>query len=158
MKTNYYSLKQLGTTCDITLDEFLKAVRTNDASDLFVLTKEGDVEIKDLETGKGTGEPEFRGVFMLEHGYMDIEVNLSAYSDNDDRLIPHIDFFCCRKYGEGKDDWESDNYIDSELSEEEIQCTVDFSREDWDEQLKQDMMNKLLLYCERKKIDYTKPV
>ena len=134
----------------LTEDIFLKVMRTNNASDLFEYDKEGDC-CYCKEKGN-EGEPEYRGIFILENGYVDIEMNFFAAYD----LTPVIDFFCCKKFGETEYDWCSDNFYGDVTGDFSVE--TDFDRDDWKEQLEKEMFNKLDKYCKAKRYDYTKPI
>ena len=79
----------------------------------------------------------YKGVAVLEIGYVDVEVNIYSYcqcvldADSEDKT-PLIDYFTCLKHGEHNDDWSSDGYLDYSLN-------VDWNADDWREQLERDM-------------------
>lgn len=137
----------------LTEDIFLKAMRSNDASDIFKYDhKYGDCYCLIKEN---KGEPEYRAVAIMENGYVDIEANFYMNEDNN----PVIDFFVCCKYGERDIDWSSDNfYHDVVFDKFDDTPTTDFAKEDWKEQLENEMFNKLDKYCKVKGYDYTKAI
>lgn len=104
--------------------------------------------MKDLyENGDG-----YRGVAVLEIGYVDVEVNIYSYgqcvlgADSNDQT-PLIDYFTCLKHGESLDDWSSDGYLDYSLN-------VDWSADNWEEQLERDMFTALDMYVKANNYSY----
>lgn len=142
----------------MTREKFLKAMRTNDASDLFVY---GDnyCTIRDPDTGEDTGDSSFRGLFVFEFGYVDIELCLCGEYDKEAKTIrPIIYYDTCVKRGDDIWSWECDYYLDSILPEEETKCNVDFNAENWDEQMEKDMKDKFFAYCKAMKYNYLHPI
>lgn len=134
-------------------EEFLRIMRTDDASEKFELYKDGTCILKD------NGDDGYHCLFALEMGYMNIEAQMyAAYEKDTGTIRPSVEYFCCKKYGEGDDEWESDDFICSVMNDEEVKCVVNFADADWDRQMEKDMKAKLEMYCERKGYDYTKPV
>lgn len=87
------------------------------------------------------GDPE-RGIAILQLGYVDVEVNLMTYEQSgkhpgDKR--PIIDYFACIKWGEGNNDWRSDDYVDHDIN-------VNWESDNWAEQLERDMFEALDKY------------
>lgn len=170
IKVNYKGFTE-GET--MTKESFIKAMRTNDAYELFAFNPNYYEEVKNeywcdgkkdavfvtAEHTWGSDAIYYRGLIVLEYGYMDIEAELFCkYDEEKETYTPVIDYFCCCKYGEGDTDWESDDPTSDYLTKEENKPNVDWNADDWEEQLKADMIQKLKLYCERKNYDYTKPV
>lgn len=96
--------------------------------------------IKDMEDD---GEP-YRGIAILEIGYVDIEVNLATYEQciidaksGDKR--PSMYYFTCIKHGDSDDDWESNNFVDQDIN-------VNWKSDNWAEQLERDMFEALDKY------------
>ncbi len=85
------------------------------------------------------GDPE-RGIAILEIGYVDVEVNLITYEqvgEHPGDKRPIIDYFTCLKKGDDDlHDWRSDDYIDHDIK-------VDWSADNWAEQLERDMFEAL---------------
>jgi hypothetical protein len=89
-----------------------------------------------------------RGEAMLELGHLDIELNINCLEDEDDHIeeaTPTLDYFVCVKYGEDRDDWESYGYADDYIGDAG-QAHVDWSAENWEEQLFADMVKALGLF------------
>ena len=142
----------------MTREKFLKAMRTNDASDLFVY---GDnyCTIRDPDTGEDTGDSSFRGLFVFEFGYVDIELCLCGKYDKEAKTIRPVIYYDTNvKKGDSLWDWECDYYLNSILPEEEAKCNVDFNAEDWDEQMEKDMKEKFFAYCKARKYNYLYPI
>lgn len=134
----------------LTEEIFLKAIRTNNASNIFEYDKKyGDCYCL-IEENKD--EPEYRGIAILENGYVDIEANFYMNENSE----PIIDFFICCKYGERDIDWSSDGFYHNIFWDDDL--LTDFSKDDWKEQLEKEMFDKLKKYCEVKGYDYTKPI
>ena len=134
----------------LTEEIFLKAMRTNNASNIFEYDKKSGecfCLIKENEN-----EPEYRAVALLENGYVDIEANF--YMDKD--FEPVIDFVICVKYGEGDNDWDTDYFYNDVVDNDSI-LTTDFTKDNWKEQLEKEMFDKLDKYCKVRGYDYTKP-
>lgn len=134
----------------LTEDIFLKAMRSNDASDIFEYDhKYGDCYclIKENE-----GEPEYRAVAILENGYVDIEANF--FMDEDSK--PVIDFIICVKRGERDIDWDSDFFYGDIVHDYTV--LTDFTKDNWEEQFEKEMFDKLDKYCKARDYDYTKPI
>lgn len=135
----------------LTEEIFLKAMRTNNASNIFEYDKKyGDCYCL-IEENKD--EPEYRAIAILENGYIDIEANLLM----NENFEPVIDFFICCKYRERDNDWGSDDFYHDVVHENTL-ITTDFTKDDWEEQLEKEMFNKLDKYCKAKGYDYTKPI
>ncbi len=134
----------------LTEDIFLKAMRSNDASDIFEYDhKYGDCYCLIKEN---KGEPEYRAVAILENGYVDIEANFYMNENNN----PVIDFFVCCKHGERDIDWSSDNFYHDVVCDDDL--LTDFTKDDWEKQLEKEMFDNLDKYCKVKGYDYTKPI
>ena len=104
--------------------------------------------IKDMEDD---GEP-YRGIAILEIGYIDIEVNLATYEQciidakpGDKR--PSMYYFTCIKHGDSDDDWESNNFVDHDIN-------VNWESDNWAEQLERDMFEALDKYVAKKGYSY----
>lgn len=135
----------------LTEEIFLKAMCTNNASNIFKYDKKyGDCYCL-IEENKN--EPYYRAVASLENGYVDIEANLLM----NENFEPVIDFFICCKYGEKNIDWSSDDFYHDVVYENTL-TTTDFTKEDWKEQLETEMFDKLDRYCKVKGYDYTKAI
>lgn len=97
------------------------------------------------------------GVAVLEVGCVDIEVNIATEEQvarNGDKIgnkSPVIDYFTCKKYGKGPYDWESDQYLDYNLN-------VDWSSNNWDDQLEKDMFKALDDYVTNNDLSYDIPI
>lgn len=134
----------------LTEDIFLKAMRNNDASDIFGYDhKYGDCYCL-IEENKD--EPEYCAVAILENGYVDIEANFYM----DEELKPVIDFYICAKFGEGNNDWDIDNFYHDIVYDDTL--PTDFTKDNWKEQLEKEMFDKLDKYCKVKGYDYTKAI
>lgn len=97
----------------------------------------------------------YQGIATLIIGYVDIEVNLFTREQciqgaNKGDRRPVIDYFVCVKWGEGDNDWESDNYLDHSLY-------VDWNADDWQEQLEKDMFCALDRYVIANGYSYDHP-
>lgn len=99
------------------------------------------------------GDP-YRGVAVLEVGYVDIEVNITT-SEQCGKFptskAPIISYFACRKHGDRDDDWESDDYVDEHDPE------VDWYAENWMELLEKDMYEALEDYVIIHELSFDKP-
>lgn len=141
----------------ITEKEFLKIMRTNNTNGFF----EDSPLCKNKKNCRKPDSSEgYRGLIIMQIGYVDIELNLYSYDNSrkGKEWTPDVAFFICTKYGEGEYDWDSYSFIDEELNEEEIICNIDWSKENWYELLEKDMFNKLSLFVERKNWDINKPI
>ena len=97
----------------------------------------------------------YQGIATLIIGYVDIEVNLFTREQciqgaNKGDRRPVIDYFVCVKWGEGDNDWESDNYLGHSLY-------VDWNADDWQEQLEKDMFCALDRYVIANGYSYDHP-
>ena len=134
----------------LTEDIFLKAMRNNDASDIFEYDhRYGDCFCL-IEGNKN--EPEYRAVAILENGYVDIEANFYM----DEELKPVIDFCICAKFGEEDNDWDTDDFYHDVVYDDTL--LTDFTKDNWKEQLEKEMFDKLDKYCKVKGYDYTKAI
>lgn len=110
---------------------------------------------QELAAGKLTGVHaytakyhEFRGIAMLEIGNLDIELNINCDVDDDsdaEIVTAFPDYFICVKYGEDRNDWESYGYADDCIGDAG-HAHVDWSAENWEEQLFTDMLKTLGMY------------
>lgn len=95
----------------------------------------------------------YRGAAVLEIGYVDVEVNiyteeqLARSNDQVGNKAPVIDYFTCLKHGDNENDWESDCYLDYSLN-------VDWSADNWREQLERDMFAALDMYVRKNGYSY----
>lgn len=119
-----------------------------------------DEIIKDIRKGwldafEENGDP-MRGAAVLEIGYVDIEVNIfseeqlycgSSVLPENKRKAPVIDYFVCIKYGEEKDSWRDDGYLEGQVQ-------VDWKAERWKELLEQDMFQVLDAYVQKNGYSY----
>ena len=138
---------------ELSRSDFLKIMRSGDASEKFELYSDGTCVLKD------NGDDGYRCLFALQVGYADIEAQLYAVHDKASGVIrPSVEYFCCTKFGDDDGDWESDDFICSVMSPDEIKCRVDFNAADWDRQMEKDMEEKLYMYCERKGYDIAHPI
>ena len=108
-----------------------------------------------LDAFEGNGDP-MRGAAVLEIGYVDIEVNIfseeqlcrdSSVLPENKRKAPVIDYFVCIKYGEEKDSWRDDGYLEGQVQ-------VDWKAERWKELLEQDMFQVLDAYVQKNGYSY----
>lgn len=134
----------------LTEDIFLTAMRNNNASNIFKYDNKYGGSFCLIEENKG--EPEYRGIAILENGYVDIEANF--FMDEDSK--PVIDFFVCCKWGERDIDWDSDSFYGDIVHDYTV--LTDFTKDDWKEQLEKEMFDKLNKYCKVRRYDYTKPI
>lgn len=134
----------------LTEEMFLDAMRSNNASKIFAYDE--DYRECYCIIDENVLEPEYRGIAILENGYVDIEANF--YMDKD--LYPIIDFFICCKHGERDIDWDSDFFYGDIVHDYTV--LTDFTKEDWKEQLEKEMFDKLDKYCKVRGYDYTKPI
>lgn len=106
-----------------------------------------------MESLTEAGDP-IRGAAVLEKGYIDIELNICSAEQVGKKDIPPktpvLAYYCCVKYGEEADAWESDDYIDGEVK-------VNWNADDWKQQLKDDMIRKLESYRTEKGYRYDRP-
>ena len=91
-----------------------------------------------------------RAEAMLELGYLDIELNINCLEEENDRIAeatPTLDYFICVKCGDTTDpwDWESWGYAD-DLIGDDGQAHVDWSADDWQDQLFDDMLKSLVKF------------
>ena len=128
----------------LTEENFLTAMRNNDASNIFNY----NFKYKDCRCIL----KEYRAIAILENGYVDIEANF--FIDEDSK--PVIDFFICCKHGERDIDWDSDFFYGDIVHDYTV--LTDFTKDDWEEQLEKEMFDKLDKYCKVKNYDYTKPI
>lgn len=96
-----------------------------------------------------------RGIAGMEIGYVDVEINMysAAQCRNNAReydMTPIIEYFCCVKFGDGDEDWESNEYLD-------YTPKVDWKSDDWKEQLETDMFKALDEYVNKNNLSYDKP-
>lgn len=95
------------------------------------------------------------GIAVMEIGYVDVEVNMYSAAQcrnntNEDNMAPIIEYFCCVKFGDGDEDWESDGYLD-------YVSKVDWKSDNWKEQLEMDMFKALDEYVTKNNLSYDKP-
>lgn len=92
------------------------------------------------------------GVALLELPYADIEVNITHFdSDEDGAPIPDsimAEYFVCLKAADGE--WMSYGYLNREAQ-------VDFSRPDWEQELKRDMYDTLCSFADEEGWDLSTP-
>lgn len=100
------------------------------------------------------GDP-YRGVAVLEVGYVDVELNITTYeqcgrsvTENDKR--PILGYFVCIKQGEQEDDWVSDDYIDYEIQ-------INWHDSNWQKNLERDMFFALNDYVVNHHLSYDEP-
>jgi hypothetical protein len=109
----------------------------------------------DAETSKAAFFEDLRGVAMLELGFVDIELNVETgeWRKDGDECEPFLNYFVCvRRTTEvnGFDDgWESYEYADLCLSEDDAKANIDWSDENWRELLFRDMLDSLLKFVNR---------
>lgn len=89
------------------------------------------------------------GVTTLEVGYLALDVNVTSCESNEDGDYtnkPVVSYFLCVKgnYGKSNEYWGDGGYMDDVGFETE----VDFNRDNWKEQLEEDMVNKLIKIAE----------
>lgn len=129
---------------------FLKAMRTNNASNIFKYdNKYGDCYCKIKEN---KDEPEYRAIVILENGCVDIEANFYM----NQKFEPIIDFCICVKYEKGDEDWGTDDFYNDVVGDDTL--LTDFTKKNWKEQLEKEMFDMLDKYCKVKGYDYTKPI
>lgn len=134
----------------LTEEMFLKAMCTNNASDIFKYDNKYDISFCLIEENKDATE--YCGMAILVNGYVDIEMNFFMNEKNE----PVLDFFCCAKYGDTECDWYADDWYIDIANDDSIK--TDFNKDDWKEQLEKEMFEKLSKYCEVQGYDYTKPI
>lgn len=134
----------------LTEEIFLKAMRTNNASNIFKYDKKYDECFCLIEENKDATE--YCGMTILVNGYVDIEMNFFMNEKNE----PVLDFFCCAKYGDTECDWYADDWYIDIANDDSIK--TNFNKDDWKEQLEKEMFEKLSKYCEVQGYDYTKPI
>lgn len=120
---------------------------------------------RELATGKLTGANaqsakwcELRGIAMLELGNLDIELNINCDVDDTsdaETVTAFPDYFICVKSVDpnGPDgtvipDWESYGYADDYIGESGT-AHVDWSAENWEEQLFADMLKSLGMFAQK---------
>lgn len=111
--------------------------------------------IDDIRKGRLDGFTAYteglRGAAVMEVGYVDIEVNifseaqLTTLEEKKTDLTPVIDYFVCVKSAD--EEWVSDDYLDRKI-------LVDWSSDDWKEQLEHDMFCALDEYVNKKGYHY----
>ena len=96
-----------------------------------------------------------KGVAVLEIGYIDIELNITAYG---------AEYFICVNTGENGDplyDWQSVGYVDDlfyGIADPGWKYVdVDFSATNWKEQLERDMFETLDYVVEQTQWTYNRP-
>lgn len=82
-----------------------------------------------------------RGVAVLEYPYVDIEVNVCP--DLDGNTI-HADYFICSR---DETQWESWGYAEEALGFGNEEARVEWLADNWEEQLKADMTDRLTQIC-----------
>lgn len=106
-------------------------------------------------------DPE-RSVALLVIGYVDIELNITApcISDLDrpDDQTPVLEYFCCIKSGDHRDDWVSFGYLDDLIAgNPNTNVDVDWNAENWQEILEEDMFQTLDWFCDIFGFSYDHP-
>lgn len=95
------------------------------------------------------------GLAVLEDGWLDIELNISSESipeGYENKLVPS--YFCCAKGLEnGEETWAEYGYLDDIGYDVE----VDWSADDWEDQLKADMERKLKQVAKDYGLHFDKP-
>lgn len=134
----------------LTEEKFLEVMRNNDMSSIFYHDDQNNCSFCTAEGN--VDEPEYRAIFILEKGYVDIEMNLLPSDD----LKPIIDYCICANYNNGIG-WGTDGFYDEVVYSDDA-IKIDFNKSDWKEQVKEDMLEKLEKYCKVKGYDYTKPI
>ena len=134
----------------LTEEIFLKAMRTNNASNIFKYDNKYEISFCSIEENKDATE--YCGMAILVNGYVDIEMNFFMNEKNE----PVLDFFYCAKYGNTECDWYADDWYIDIANDDSIK--TDFNKDDWKEQLEKEMFEKLSKYCEVQGYDYTKPI
>lgn len=84
------------------------------------------------------------GVAVLELGNVDIELNVTVQEDDPEAIV-YPDYFICVKCGDGEDDWGSFGYADDYIGDAG-RAHVDWSAENWKEQLFADMLKALTMF------------
>ena len=98
-----------------------------------------------------------RVLAVLEFPYIDIELEAwtsdcfyeAAYAKDEDNDIDLSYMVCIRGLCHGKDTWETD--------EGAGECNVDFSAENWEELLENEMVKRLAEYVEEHGYSFTEP-
>ena len=96
---------------------------------------------------------------VLEIGYVDLEVNvttpeISSFEPKPGDLTPIVEYFCCVK---GKDEWWMDGYIADNVASNNCNVDVDFSKDDWQEQLERDMFDTIVWYADIRGFSFDHP-
>lgn len=107
------------------------------------------------------GEPQW-GEAVLEIGYVDIELNITAPCIFDENRptdkTPVLEYFCCIKRSDAYDDWYSVGYLDDIVKDNpNTKVHVDWNAEDWKEKLEEDMFSTLAWLCEVEGLSYDTP-
>lgn len=102
------------------------------------------------------------GAAVLEIGFVDIELNLAVRAMFDDAdhgdKTPVPEYFCCIKFGLNDSEWDCDGHIPDETNHaEQAQVKVDWTADDWEDQLERDMFETLNWYVELKGYSYDSP-
>ena len=102
------------------------------------------------------------GAAVLEIGYIDIELNITAPCIFDEpppkNQTPVLEYFCCIKHGNHQDDWYSLGYLDDLIAgNPNTHVDVDWNTDNWQEQLEQDMFQSLDWFCDVKGFSYDHP-
>ena len=102
------------------------------------------------------------GEAVLEIGYVDIELNITAPcifdTDKPEDQTPVLEYFCCIKRGNHDDDWYSLGYLDDLISgNPNTKVDVDWTAENWKEQLEKDMFQTLDWLCDVLGFSYDRP-
>jgi hypothetical protein len=98
------------------------------------------------------------GIAVLEYDWIDVELNLQSANEPDGdgyTCEPSLSYFCCVK-GTGDDGesyWMDAGYLDDFGYDVE----VDWSGNDWAEQLRNDMERKLKAFAELHDLKYNMP-
>ena len=102
------------------------------------------------------------GEAVLEIGYVDIELNITAPcifdEDKPNDQTPVLEYFCCVKCGDSPGDWESLGYLDDLIAgNPNTHVDVNWNADDWQTQLEQDMFQTLDWFCYVLGLTYDKP-
>lgn len=84
-----------------------------------------------------------RGVAVLEYPYIDIEVNVCLGCCENEQSI-HADYYICVR---DETQWESWGYAEEALGIGNEEAKVEWLADNWEEQLKADMVDRLTQIC-----------
>lgn len=141
----------------ISREQMLFILRENDASGLFE-TNPFTTTLSLKNNGISSFPRYIKPLYVMESGYARIAAEMSAKRNEATGHITPVVKYGCSYKDDRNNPWRLDGWLDSHMEKEHARCHVNFSMDDWEEQLRKEMKKNLILYCEINNYKRTRPV